>query len=156
MEKPIKDYELYYVVHSSGKIWSNITNRFIIGRTNKKGYTTISLKGKPFSLHRIVALSFIPNHENKTQVNHINGVKSDNRVENLEWCTVLENNIHAINNGLRKGKKSKGVIQKDKNGNEVARYFSIKNTIGFNIKNIRLVCNNKRKLHKGFKWEYIN
>lgn len=76
------------------------------GYVDKHGYVVLNLcknsKCKLVKVHRLVAITFIPNPENKAEVNHINGIKSDNRVENLEWNTRFENQKHAFNNGLNK------------------------------------------------------
>lgn len=71
---------------------------------NSSGYYIVSLvnnkKAKTCRIHRLVARAFIPNPENKPEVNHISGMKTDNTVDNLEWCTGKENSLHAVNIGL--------------------------------------------------------
>lgn len=113
--KEIKDLPGYYV-SNYGRVKANaITTKF--GKQVKiyperflniwysrtgYNYIDISIKGKVkrFLLHRLVATHFIPNHENKKQINHIDGDKNNNHINNLEWCTSAENLKHARDLGL--------------------------------------------------------
>ncbi len=107
----ILGYEGVYMVSNIGRVKSlpksnNDSERILKTYVNSFGYNPVALCinsiCKKYKIHRLVAAAFIPNPENKKYVNHINGIKTDNRVENLEWCTSAENNIHALNTELRK------------------------------------------------------
>lgn len=97
--KPIPGYEGLYSVSNKGDVFSHRRNKKLSPKRSARGYLRVTLcKGsrnhKTFGIHRLVALAFIPNLYNKPTVNHINEVKSDNRVDNLEWATTAEQNIY--------------------------------------------------------------
>lgn len=168
--KPIKNYEELYEVSNLGNVRSFKYNRIIVLKphyTNKK-YFAVGLykksKIKTFQVHRLVAEAFIPNPENKPQVNHINGIKTDNRVENLEWCTNQENVIHAFKTGLEIVKRggehhsSKKVNQYDLNGNFIKRWdciTDIQRKLNINRHCVINCCKKKQYTAGGYKWEYV-
>lgn len=89
-----------YDILPDGRILNKRWNRYIKPQPNNKGYGRVQLCGKFYFVHRLVAEKFIPNPNNLPQVNHIDGDKTNNCIENLEWVTNQENRDHAIKNGL--------------------------------------------------------
>ena len=105
--KQIKNYE-NYSVSNYGKIRNDKTGRILKPQKNTCGYLFVVLYEngvcKTLKIHRLVALAFIDNPENKRTINHIDGVKINNFVDNLEWNTQSENMQHAVNTGLNDAK----------------------------------------------------
>lgn len=95
----------FYEISSFGNVKNGVSQRILAFQVKKNGYLQVQLsnkqKHKKYYIHRLVALAFIPNPENKTQVNHKNGNKSDNSLYNLEWVTPKDNMKHCYDTGLR-------------------------------------------------------
>jgi hypothetical protein len=144
-----------YSVSSNGRI-KPPNNHIKKCFCKSNGYYVVSINSKFFYVHRLVALTFLENTENKECVNHIDGNKLNNELTNLEWATSLENNLHKINNGLSNWTKK--VIQYDTNMNKINEFNSIADAARFlNIgKNcISANCSGKYKTTKcGFLFRY--
>lgn len=171
MWKTIPGYE-NYEASNLGRIRHKETKKIKHLRNTFKGYLQVSLYkngDKTERVHRLIALTFIPNIENKPQINHIDCNKQNNRVDNLEWVSNEENFEHAKNNGLlnckrpRKPKKKEKYIphkikQFDLENNFIREWKSISEIIKEleinNTSRIYACCNNKRKQAYNFKWSY--
>ncbi len=141
-------------------------------RILNSGYKYVDLGvGSRFMIHRLVAIAFLKNPENKRTVNHKDGDKFNNHVSNLEWATHSENHKHAYASGLkipnngRLGKfgkdcpTSKKIIQLDLNGNTINTFygsFEAHRITGITQSSINAVCLKRgRKTAGGFKWKYV-
>ena len=105
--KDVVGYEEFFKVSNLGNVYSKRSGKILKQNLHPNGYYTIATKiggrcGKNicFKVHRLVAKAFIQNVYDKPYVNHIDGVKTNNTIGNLEWCTAKENTHHAIANGL--------------------------------------------------------
>lgn len=175
--KPVKGYENIYEVSSMGRVKSceriivrsngrkiNFPEKIMKPTINHKGYEVIDLRknGKRECgfVHRLVGKAFIKNPSGKKQINHKNGIKTDNNVENLEWVTNKENMIHAYKNGLINNNKanknrSRKIDQLTLENEFIKSYNSIEDAIkATNINNISAVCRGHRNKAGGFKWRY--
>lgn len=124
---------------------------------NHSGYLRVGIgHGNPQYIHRLVAETYIPNSDpiNKTDVNHIDGNKYNNSVDNLEWCTKSENELHAHRIGLKKNIGRPVIIVET--GERFESQADCARAINGIQGNIALCLTKKRNTHRGFHFEYAN
>tara|TARA_R110000772_G_scaffold58156_1_gene131690 strand:- start:17 stop:469 length:453 start_codon:yes stop_codon:yes gene_type:complete len=126
-----------YLIYDDGRVFNRKYNRFLDGTKNEFGYLSVGLSNgesrKLFKIHRLVALQYIPNPENKPDVNHIDGDKTNNNIENLEWATRAENcnafkktptiNTSGVKNITFNKCHKLWVYQKINYGERIVKYF---------------------------------
>ena len=183
--KDVVGYEGIYQVSSAGRIKalanrSRTTHRkeHILSQSDCRGYKHVALckngKMHSYQVHRIVALAFLDKPIGKDFIDHINTIKSDNRVENLRWCTEKENNNNPLTKKNRSeskkgiknpnfGKpiphpiKTLSVLQFSLDGELLNKYESVKDAgtqTGTTAGNISRVCKGERETAGGFRWSY--
>lgn len=162
-EKIIVDgKETNYSVSKSGKVRNDETQT-LLSLSLQQGYCHVTLaidkKGRRFRVHRLVATAFIPNPDNKPYVNHIDGNRSNNNVENLEWCTPSENTQHAIRTGLRKKTRARPIIQYSLSGEEMLTFNSATEAareLNLQQSKITACCQRERLSTGDFQWRYAD
>ena len=185
--KDIVGYEDLYQISNMGRVKSleriarnnhKIKEKILTPNLNKGGYLRVHLRKDNYSytplIHRLVAQAFLPNPNNKPQIDHINTNKTDNRVCNLRWTTASENMKNPItlessriansgeNNPMfgvigANNKRSRTVLQFTKDGEFIKKWVcinDIKRELGINVSNIPECCKGKHKTVNGYKWEY--
>ena len=173
--RDIQGYEGKYQVSNKGRVkalsWrkcgtGNNQKEHILKESETRGYKRVTLSKdgvmKTFSVHKLVAEAFIPNLENKPQIDHINTIRNDNRVENLKWVSAKENNLNPITLSkhceiLKNREDQSKKVGQFKNGTLVKTYDSVSETgrCGFSFGCVSRCCRGERKTHKGYEWKFI-
>lgn len=159
--KDIEEYEGLYQVSNIGIVRSLRNNIILKSKIERSGYERVVLSvnniPKDYSVHRLVANAFIQNPNNYPIVNHKDENRTNNRVDNLEWCTQKYNVNYGTGIAKRVKSQSKKVLQFKTDGTFVKEWEStmaVQRNLGFNQPHIVDVCNGKRRIANGYLWKY--
>ncbi len=159
--REISGYKNYFAT-SGGKIYSKYNNKYL-KKTPLGKYDSVCLyrdkeKGKTLTVHRLIAKTYLPNPDNLPEVNHKDGNKRNNRLDNLEWKTRVGNVNHARESGIMSVHK-RAVYQMDMDGTIITKFDSIKEAsiqTGIHNRSINPVCKGKRHTAGGYRWRYVS
>lgn len=164
--KEISALLMRYDIFKNGNVYDSLRGRMIKRHTTRNGYEYVHLryqgKSKLYSVHRLVGIVYVPGYEPNLDINHIDGNKTNNHFNNLEWVTRSRNIKHAYENNLRGSCKGipktalgKAIVQIGSDGGIITSFESIsaaRRATG--AKNISKVLSGERSLSGGFVWKY--
>ena len=158
--KDIENFEGLYAVTSCGKVWSYKSKKFLKPGNNHKGYLQVGLskngERKWYLIHRLVAEAYLPNPENLPQVNHKDENKTNNCLQNLEWCDQKYNNNYGTRTEKVSNSLKKPILQYDLEGNFIREYASATD-VGKEARcNIVKCLTGKTKTAYNYIWKYKN
>ena len=158
--KDIPKYEDDYMISSLGRVYSKITNK-ILKTFLSNGYLKVTLykdgRQKHFFVHRLLALTFIPNPTNLPHINHKDENKQNNSINNLEWCSAYYNNNYGTRSSKAIKNTKKPIIQLTIDGAFIREWDSARDAereLGISYGKICSVCKGNRKTTHNFKWRY--
>lgn len=150
-----------YHISNLGRVYTEKRKRLKSIHLDRDGYPIVifSVNNRPLTkkVHRLVAEAFIPNPNGLPCVNHKDENKTNNRVDNLEWCTIRQNNIYGTRLERVASKERKAIYKCDRNGNILDKYESIteaSKSVNTDSSNIHQVLSGKRKTARGYVWKY--
>lgn len=167
----IPGYGMRYSVTRDGRVYSNVTQRWLKPIKHPLGYVCVNLtlrdgKGgkKQHLIHVLIAQAFVPNPENKPTVNHKNGVKADNRADNLEWATYSENHAHAYRElgrcvnaaTLRDSSRPCALVTADGKTMRFKSARAAAEATGLRERSVARACRGERKTCGGYWWAYVD
>lgn len=145
-----------YMVSDDGQVYNMASGKRLAQQLSHRGYMRVFIRGRQYRVHRLVALSHIGEPSHGQEVNHIDGNKTNNSVDNLEWCSHREN-MNAYRKKPRRN--AMRVMQMTEDGNVVRLWKGVTaaaNTLGINRSSIADSCNGLLKKAGGYRWKYYD